>query len=42
MDALRRYVGDRVKDRPAEVPAGVAAEVPIASGDEAGRAPCCC
>ena len=35
MDALRRYVGDRVKDRPAEVPAGVAAEVPIASGDEA-------
>src|SRR5829696_4867886 len=33
--ALRRYVGDRVKDRPAEVPAVVAAEVPIASGDEA-------
>src|SRR4051794_3233491 len=35
VDALRRYVGDRVKDRPAEVPAAVAAEVPIASGDEA-------
>ena len=32
VDALRRYVGDRVKDRPAEVPAGVAAEVPIAVG----------
>ena len=35
VDALRRYVGDRVKDRPAEVPTEVAAEVPIASGDEA-------
>jgi sugar diacid utilization regulator len=33
--ALRRYVGDRARDRPAEVPAGVLAEVPIASGDEA-------
>jgi sugar diacid utilization regulator len=31
---LRRYVSDRVKDRPAPVPPGVAAEVPIASGDE--------
>jgi sugar diacid utilization regulator len=31
---LRRYVGDRVRDRPARVPAGVAAEVPIAAGDE--------
>src|SRR5215217_650859 len=31
---LRRYVGDRFKDRPAQVPAGVLAEVPIASGDE--------
>ena len=33
--ALRRYVADRVKDRPAQVPAAVAAEVPISSGDEA-------
>src|SRR5215218_3694629 len=32
--ALRRYVGDRARDRPAPVPAGVIAEVPIASGDE--------
>jgi sugar diacid utilization regulator len=32
--ALRRYVADRVKDRPAQVPEVVAAEVPIASGDE--------
>jgi sugar diacid utilization regulator len=32
---LRRYVGERARDRPAEVPAGVLAEVPIASGDEA-------
>jgi sugar diacid utilization regulator len=32
--ALRRYVADRVKDRPAQVPEAVAAEVPIASGDE--------
>ena len=34
LDALRRYVGDRAKDRPAQVPAGVLAEVPIASGDD--------
>jgi sugar diacid utilization regulator len=33
-EALRRYVADRVKDRPAQVPEAVAAEVPIASGDE--------
>jgi DNA-binding PucR family transcriptional regulator len=33
--ALRRYVGDRTRDRPAQVPAGILAEVPIASGDEA-------
>ena len=33
--ALRRYVGERARDRPAEVPGGVLAEVPIASGDEA-------
>lgn len=32
--ALRRYVSDRAKDRPAEVPASVAAEVPITAGDE--------
>ena len=31
---VRRYVADRVKDRPAQVPPLVAAEVPIASGDE--------
>jgi sugar diacid utilization regulator len=35
LEALRRYVSDRVKDRPASVPGGVADEVPIASGDEA-------
>ncbi len=33
--ALRRYVGDRSRDRPAKVPPGVLAEVPIAFGDEA-------
>ena len=32
--ALRRYVAERVKDRPAPVPPGVAAEVPIAWGDD--------
>ena len=32
--AVRRYVTDRVKDRPARVPPDVVAEVPIASGDE--------
>jgi sugar diacid utilization regulator len=31
---LRRYVGDRSKDRPAQVPPGILAEVPITSGDE--------
>src|SRR5919197_351718 len=31
---LRRYVADRVKDRPAQVPPSVAAEVPIMSGDD--------
>ena len=31
---LRRYVGDRVRDRPAPVPAEVAHEAPIVSGDE--------
>jgi sugar diacid utilization regulator len=34
LDALRRYVADRVKDRPSQVPKGLVAEVPIASGDE--------
>lgn len=34
LDDLRRYVADRVKDRPAQVPEALAAEVPIASGDE--------
>jgi sugar diacid utilization regulator len=31
---LRRYVADRVKDRPAQVPPTIAAEVPIMSGDD--------
>jgi sugar diacid utilization regulator len=31
---LRRYVVDRVADRPANAPRGLAAEIPIASGDE--------
>jgi PucR family transcriptional regulator, purine catabolism regulatory protein len=31
---LRRYVADRVKDRPAQVPPTVGAEVPIMSGDD--------
>jgi sugar diacid utilization regulator len=31
---LRRYVSDRIKDRPAQVPPTVAAEVPIMSGDD--------
>jgi sugar diacid utilization regulator len=34
LGALRRYVADRAKDRPAQVPATVAAEVPIMSGDD--------
>ena len=33
-EELRRYVADRVADRPSRVPETVAAEVPIASGDE--------
>jgi sugar diacid utilization regulator len=32
---LRRYVADRLRDRPAPVPAGIVAEVPIAAGDDA-------
>lgn len=31
---LRRYVADRVKDRPVQVPDAVVAEAPIRSGDE--------
>jgi sugar diacid utilization regulator len=31
---LRRYVADLVQDRPAHQPRGLAAEIPIASGDE--------
>ena len=34
LGALRRYVGDRCRGRPAPVPPGVGGEVPIASGDE--------
>ena len=34
LDEVARYVGDRVSDRPAKPPPAVAAEVPIASGDE--------
>jgi sugar diacid utilization regulator len=33
-DEVRRYVADRVADRPSRVPGTVAAEAPIASGDE--------
>ena len=32
--ALRRYVADRGRGRPASVPPGIGGEVPIASGDE--------
>jgi PucR family transcriptional regulator, purine catabolism regulatory protein len=34
LDALRRYVGDRVKDRPCERPAIIAEEVQIGQGDD--------
>ena len=34
LGALRRYVVDKLRDRPARVPDGIFAEVPIASGDE--------
>src|SRR4051812_24711261 len=34
LPALRRYVGERARGRAAAVPAGVVAEVPIATGDE--------
>jgi sugar diacid utilization regulator len=32
--ALRRYVVERARERPAQVPPGVTAEVPVATGDE--------
>src|ERR671917_356233 len=34
LGALRRYVADRGRERPARVPPGICAEVPISSGDE--------
>lgn len=34
LEDVRRYVGDRVSDRPSKVPADVTLEVPISSGDE--------
>lgn len=34
LEDVRRYAGDRVADRPSEVPTGLSLEVPIASGDE--------
>lgn len=34
LEDLARYVADRVKDRPAQVPDGVVLELPIATGDE--------
>jgi sugar diacid utilization regulator len=34
LEEVRRYVGDRVRDRPAQVPEGLAFEVPIQSGDD--------
>jgi sugar diacid utilization regulator len=34
LEEVRRYVGDRVRDRPAQVPASLASEVPIRSGDD--------
>jgi sugar diacid utilization regulator len=32
--ALKRYVGDRLKDRPSKVPDAIVTEVPITAGDE--------
>jgi hypothetical protein len=34
LDAVQRYVSDRLRDRPARVPDGLAAEAPISAGDE--------
>jgi sugar diacid utilization regulator len=34
LEEIRRYVSDRVRDRPSQVPAALAAEAPIQSGDD--------
>ncbi len=34
LEAVRRYVADRVRDRPSQVPEALAAEAPIQSGDD--------
>jgi sugar diacid utilization regulator len=34
LEEIRRYVGDRVRDRPSQVPEALAAEAPIQSGDD--------
>lgn len=34
VDEVARYVGDRTRDRPAEVPSALQSEIPITSGDE--------
>jgi len=34
LEGLRRYVGDKARGRPVQVPEAIAAEVPIASGDD--------
>jgi sugar diacid utilization regulator len=34
LEEIRRYVADRVRDRPSPVPAALAAEAPIQSGDD--------
>ncbi|WP_324909827.1 helix-turn-helix domain-containing protein [Baekduia sp.] len=34
LEEVRRYVGDRVRDRPSQVPEALAAEAPIQSGDD--------
>src|SRR4051794_11155637 len=34
LPALKRYLSDRLRDRPAEVPPAVVSEAPIAAGDE--------
>jgi sugar diacid utilization regulator len=34
LEAVRRYVTDRVRDRPSQVPEALATEVPIQSGDD--------
>src|SRR3954470_15032495 len=34
LEEVRRYVADRVRDRPSQVPEALTAEVPIQSGDD--------